>query len=342
MIEGRPTRDFGRSKALLYGQPGVWHQLMETLTEVTIRYLRAQVQAGVQVIQLFDSWMGALGRVEYEAHVLPHTRRIFEGLKDLGVPTIHFGTGTAGLLESMTRAGGDVISVDWRLPLDEAWDRIGHQRGIQGNLDPAVLMAPWPVIERQAMRILHLADNQPGHIFNLGHGVLADTPSENLTRLVELVHLLSARQAPPSAAEPEVPAALPPPPVPVWSEPRAAEPVPPVALETTPWALDREPSAAAEAAAEAAADGVGDGAASTEAQLPMENLPPPSLSAADELTPGAAEAGPAIEDEAAPTPEAELPLAPIPADEDGGAIADETLRPARPWAWTDPEDHTSD
>jgi uroporphyrinogen decarboxylase len=197
MIEGRPTKDFGRSKGLMYGQPEAWRRLMETLTEVTIRYLWAQVQAGVQVIQLFDSWMGSLGRREYEENVLPYSRRIFDALNALGVPTIHFGTGTAGLLEQMTAAGSDIVSVDWRIPLDEAWRRIGQDRGIQGNLDPAVLMAPWEVIERESRRVLDYARARPGHIFNLGHGVLADTPSEHLTRLVDLVHQVSARAGAP-------------------------------------------------------------------------------------------------------------------------------------------------
>ncbi|MGB2940939.1 MAG: uroporphyrinogen decarboxylase [Candidatus Dormiibacterota bacterium] len=201
MIEGRPTKDFGKAKALMYGQPGVWHELMETLAEVTTRYLKAQVEAGVQVVQLFDSWVGALGRLEYEAYVLPHTRRIFQGLNDLLVPLIHFGTGATHLLEPMARAGCDIVSVDWRLPLDQAWDRIGRDRGIQGNLDPTVLVAPWPVIEREARRVLEFAGNENGHIFNLGHGVLADTPADNLTRLVELVHEVAAR---PEQPEPEI------------------------------------------------------------------------------------------------------------------------------------------
>jgi uroporphyrinogen decarboxylase len=193
MIEGRPSKDFGRSKAMMFGDPATWHKLMDTLTEVTIRYLRAQVKAGVQVVQLFDSWVGSLGRREYEESVLPYSRRIFDAINELGVPTIHFGTGTAGLLEQMTAAGSSMVSVDWRIPLDEAWRRIGYDKGIQGNLDPAVLMAPWEVIERESRRVLDSAGGRPGHIFNLGHGVLADTPSENLTHLVELVHRVSAR-----------------------------------------------------------------------------------------------------------------------------------------------------
>ena len=188
LIEGRPTKEFGKAKGLMYGEPETWRALMEKLTEVTIRYLRAQVDAGAQALQLFDSWMGSLGRNEYEQNVLPYTRRIFDGLRDKGVPLIHFGTGTAGLLKQMAAAGSDVVSVDWRLPLDVAWRSIGYDLGIQGNLDPAVMMAPWDVIEREARRVLALAERRPGHIFNLGHGVLADTPAAMLTRLAELVH----------------------------------------------------------------------------------------------------------------------------------------------------------
>jgi len=194
MIEGRPTKEFGRCKGVMYAEPGTWHRLMETLTEVTIRYLRAQVEAGAQAVQLFDSWVGALGRLEYEEYVLPYSKRIFAGLKDTGVPTIHFGTSTAALLEQMASAGSDVMSVDWRLPLDQAWARIAPGQGIQGNLDPTVMMAPFEVIDREARKVLKRADGRPGHVFNLGHGVLADTPSDHLTRLRELVHEVSARE----------------------------------------------------------------------------------------------------------------------------------------------------
>ncbi|MGI8610212.1 MAG: uroporphyrinogen decarboxylase [Candidatus Dormibacteria bacterium] len=194
MIEGRPTKEFGRCKGLMYSEPKTWHRLMETLTEVTIRYLRAQAEAGAQVVQLFDSWVGALGRLEYEEYVLPYSRRIFEALQGT-VPTIHFGTSTAHLLEQMASAGSDLMSVDWRIPLDEAWARAGHDRGIQGNLDPTVMMAPFEVVEREARKVLDRAGGRPGHIFNLGHGVLADTPSDNLARLRELVHQVSAREA---------------------------------------------------------------------------------------------------------------------------------------------------
>ncbi|MGH7722428.1 MAG: uroporphyrinogen decarboxylase [Candidatus Dormibacteria bacterium] len=190
LIEGRPTKDFARSKALMYGQPSLWHELMETLTEVTIRYLRAQVAAGVQAVQLFDSWVGALSAADYAEHVLPYVRRIFGAVAG-AVPTIHFGTSTAHLLEEMAGAGSDAVSVDWRLPLDRAWSRIG-ERAIQGNLDPTVCLAPWPVVEREAARVLAEAGGRPGHVFNLGHGVLADTPGETLRRLVDLVHARTA------------------------------------------------------------------------------------------------------------------------------------------------------
>jgi uroporphyrinogen decarboxylase len=193
LIEGRPSKEHARAKALLYGDQALWHRLMETLTEVTIRYLRAQVAAGVQVVQLFDSWMGDLGRREYEAAVLPYSRRIFEAVRATGVPTIHFGTGTVGLLEAMAAAGSDLVSVDWRVPLDEAWERIGPGKGIQGNLDPAVLLAPFEVVAREADRVLEAAGGRDGHVFNLGHGVLPDTPSDHLTRLVSHVHKATER-----------------------------------------------------------------------------------------------------------------------------------------------------
>ncbi|GAC1572037.1 MAG: uroporphyrinogen decarboxylase [Candidatus Dormibacteria bacterium] len=198
LIEGRPSKDFARCKGMMYGDPATWNRLMETLTEVTIRYLRAQVAAGAQVLQLFDSWASALGARQYEEYVLPHTRRIFDGVRDLGVPLIHFATGTVGLLEQLAAAGPDCVSVDWRLPLDRAWERIGSDRGIQGNLDPAVMMAPFEVVEREARAVLTAAGGRNGHIFNLGHGVLPDTPSDSLRRLVELVHEVSRRDALPA------------------------------------------------------------------------------------------------------------------------------------------------
>lgn len=193
MIEGRPSRDYGLAKSLMYGQPEVWHSLMEKVTEVVIRYLVAQVQAGVDVVQLFDSWVGILSPSVYQHYVQPYSQRIFEAVKQTGVPSIHFGTGTAALLELMTEAGGDVMSVDWRVDLDDAWERIGFERGIQGNLDPTLLLTSWDIIEQGMRDVLRRAANRPGHIFNLGHGVLAPTDPDMLRRLVDAVHEESAR-----------------------------------------------------------------------------------------------------------------------------------------------------
>src|SRR2546426_2301447 len=193
LIEGSPSRDYGLAKSLMYGQPEVWDALMDKLTEVVSRYLVAQIQAGVDVVQLFDSWVGVLGPSVYRQYVQPYSQRIFEAVKRAGAPSIHFGTGTASLLELMAEAGGDIISVDWRVELDEAWARIGYDRGIQGNLDPTRLLAPWEVIEEGMNDVLRRAANRPGHIFNLGHGVPASTPSDMLRRLVDAVHEASAR-----------------------------------------------------------------------------------------------------------------------------------------------------
>jgi uroporphyrinogen decarboxylase len=193
MIEGRPSRDYGMAKSLMYGQPEVWHALMNKLTEVVSRYLLAQIAAGVDVVQLFDSWVGALSPSVYQRFVQPYSRRIFDAVQQTGTPSIHFGTGTASLLELMTEAGGDVISVDWRVDLDDAWLRIGYERGIQGNLDPTLLLTPWNVIEEGMHDVLRRAANRPGHIFNLGHGVLAPTPPDMLRRLVEAVHEFTKR-----------------------------------------------------------------------------------------------------------------------------------------------------
>ncbi len=193
MIEGRPSRDYAQAKALMYGQPEVWHALMEKITEVVVRYLRAQVQAGVDVVQLFDSWVGALSPSVYRRFVLPYSRRIFEAVKQTGAPSIHFGTDTASLLEAITEAGGDVVSVDWRVDLDDAWARVGAGRGIQGNLDPTLLLTPWETVEQGMQDVLRRAGNRPGHIFNLGHGVLAATNPDLLRRLVDAVHEATAR-----------------------------------------------------------------------------------------------------------------------------------------------------
>ena len=188
LVEGGPSRTHERTKALMLSEPAVWEALMDALVAIVLPHLRAQADAGAQALQVFDSWVGALGPDAYERSVLPHMLRLFEGLADLGVPTIHFGVGTGELLASMRRAGGDVIGVDWRTPLDVAWDRVGSGVAVQGNLDPAVLSAPWDVVEAETDRVLARVGSRDGHIFNLGHGVPPDTDPDTLRRLVDLVH----------------------------------------------------------------------------------------------------------------------------------------------------------
>jgi uroporphyrinogen decarboxylase len=185
LIEGRPSRDFATAKAFMYAEPEAWHELMERLSTMAIVYLRAQVDAGADVVQLFDSWVGGLGPADYAAYVQPHVRRIFEALD---APAIHFGTGSSALIELMADAGGDVIGVDHRMSLAEAWRRVGPDRGVQGNLDSARLLAGWDATEAGAKAVLAEAGGRPGHIFNLGHGVLPQTDPALLRRLVELVH----------------------------------------------------------------------------------------------------------------------------------------------------------
>jgi uroporphyrinogen decarboxylase len=187
LIEGQGSRDHHLTKQMLLGEPAEWRRLMRVLTDATLAYLTAQVHAGAQVVQVFDSWVGALAPRDYETAVLPHMRRLFDGLRAAGAPAIHFGTGTTGLLPLMARAGGDIIGVDWRTRLRDAWARVGNA-GIQGNLDPATMLAPVEVIESAARDILSDADGRPGHIFNLGHGVLPQTPQDSLKRLVTVVH----------------------------------------------------------------------------------------------------------------------------------------------------------
>jgi uroporphyrinogen decarboxylase len=193
LIEGRPSRDYALAKSLMYGQSEIWHALMNKLTEVVTRYLLAQVSAGVDAVQLFDSWVGSLSPSVYRQFVQPYSQRIFTAIKQTATPAIHFGTGTASLLELMAEAGGDIISIDWRMDLDIAWERIGYDRGIQGNLDPTLLLTPWNIIEKGMQDVLQRAANRPGHIFNLGHGVLADTPPDMLRRLVDTVHETTRR-----------------------------------------------------------------------------------------------------------------------------------------------------
>ncbi|MGI9079060.1 MAG: uroporphyrinogen decarboxylase [Gemmatimonadaceae bacterium] len=188
LIEGKPSREFLLTKTLMNSEPLVWHELMDRLTEIMIAYLRAKVSAGVDALQLFDSWVGCLSPNDYARHVAPYSRRIFAALAPAGVPFIHFGTNTAGLLPQMKDDGATVIGVDWRIPLDVAWKTVGYNLGIQGNLDPALLLAPWTAIQGAAEDILRRVGTRPGHIFNLGHGLLPDTPLDNARRLVDFVH----------------------------------------------------------------------------------------------------------------------------------------------------------
>jgi uroporphyrinogen decarboxylase len=183
LVEGRPTRELTRTKALMLSEPGIWAALLEKLAETFAAYVAAGARAGADAIQLFDSWAGALSPQHYAAHVAPWSARV---LASVDAPTIHFGTGTAGLLEELAAAGGDVVGLDWRLPLDEGRRRVGG-RAVQGNLDPSVLLAPWDVVEREALDVLARAAGRPGHVFNLGHGVLPETDADTLTRLAALV-----------------------------------------------------------------------------------------------------------------------------------------------------------
>jgi uroporphyrinogen decarboxylase len=193
IIEGGSSRNYLKTKKLMYAEPETWHRLMEKLADVIAGYLAAQVLAGAQAVQLFDSWMGALAPDDYQVYVLPHTQRIFQAIKNTPVPAIHFGTGTATLLPLMREAGGDVISLDWRTPLDWGWVQLGRQVAVQGNLDPVALFAPQAELEKRVQRILRQASGKPGHIFNLGHGILPETPVENVQRVVELVHSLTSK-----------------------------------------------------------------------------------------------------------------------------------------------------
>jgi uroporphyrinogen decarboxylase len=188
LVEGEPSRTYTRTKALMLSEPETWRDLMDRLTEATSAYLRYQVETGAAAVQLFDSWAGALGVEDYRDHVLPWSRRILDGLAGLGVPRIHFGVGTSHLLERMRETGPDVVGFDWRVPLDQGWSRVGHDIAVQGNLDPAALLAPWEIVERKAADVLRRAGGRPGHVFNLGHGVLPETDPDNLARLVEFVH----------------------------------------------------------------------------------------------------------------------------------------------------------
>lgn len=187
-VEGESSRDQRRVKGLMLEDPAAWAQLMTKLSDVVGTYLLAQARAGAQALQLFDSWVGTLSPADYRRHALPYTRRAIEIARQAGVPIIHFGTGTAGLLEAMQEAGADVLGVDWRVDLDTARDRIGNGTPIQGNLDPVALLGPWPELKARADEVLEQAAGRPGHVFNLGHGILPQTPVDNVRRLVDHVH----------------------------------------------------------------------------------------------------------------------------------------------------------
>jgi uroporphyrinogen decarboxylase len=192
LVEGGRSAHFAKTKALMYSAPEAWHALMGKLSEVVRRFLRAQIAAGVDCVQLFDSWVGQLSADDYQELVQPHSAHILKDLMSAGVPVIHFGTGTHALLEALRDAGGDVIGLDWRTPLAEGWARIGHARAVQGNLDPTVLLAPRAVAEKHAARVLDAAGGRVGHVFNLGHGILPETPVETVQAVVDFVHARSA------------------------------------------------------------------------------------------------------------------------------------------------------
>jgi uroporphyrinogen decarboxylase len=196
LVEGGPSKDHARTKALMYGAPEVWSDLLGRLAAMSATFLRVQVEAGAAAGQLFDSWAGTLSAADYARYVLPHSAAVLRGVAALDVPTVHFGVGTGELLWLMGEAGADVVGVDWRVPLDEATRRIGPGRAVQGNLDPALLLADWPVLEREVRRVLAEGAAAPGHVFNLGHGVLPQTDPDVLTRVVDLVHAASSEGRP--------------------------------------------------------------------------------------------------------------------------------------------------
>jgi len=192
LIEGGHSKNYILTKGLMYQDRLAWDTLMEKISEVVIRYLNAQVQSGVQALQLFDSWVGCLNPSDYEEYVFPYSKKVMDGVADK-VPIIHFATSSSTLLEYMKRAGGDVIGLDWRVDLKEAWARVGYDVAIQGNLDPVILLGPIDLIEKEVKRILNSAEGRPGHIFNLGHGILPNTPVDHVVALVEAVHKYSSK-----------------------------------------------------------------------------------------------------------------------------------------------------
>ncbi len=194
LVEGGPSKDHAKTKALMHGAPDVWRALMQRLVEISGGFLRQQVEAGASAVQLFDSWAGGLTPEDYRTHVLPHTAGVFEAIADLGVPRIHFGVATGEILTDMSTAGVEVMGVDWRVPLDEAVKRIQPGQAVQGNLDPALVFAPWDVLEAKTRDVIRRGAAAPGHVFNLGHGVLPDTDPDVLTRLVELIHSVGSEE----------------------------------------------------------------------------------------------------------------------------------------------------
>lgn len=192
LIEGGSSRNFEKTKRFMYTERRAWDMLMQHLSQIVSDHLNNQIEAGAQAVQLFDSWIGCLGQSDYTEYVLPHVARTISGIKQ-GTPVIHFGTGTSALLSLMKQAGGDVIGVDWRIELSAAWEKIGYDRAVQGNLDPVVLFAGKEEIRRRAEQILRQAGGRPGHVFNLGHGVLPETPYENVKYLVDVVHELGSK-----------------------------------------------------------------------------------------------------------------------------------------------------
>jgi uroporphyrinogen decarboxylase len=188
MIEGGASHDYKTTKLMMYSAPEIWHAFMDKLSTALAEYLTAQIRAGAQAVQLFDSWVGALSPMDYETFVMPYSKKVLEAAHATGVPVIHFGTGTATLLPLMRQAGGDVIGLDWRVPLDMGWQTIGHDRAVQGNLDPVALFAPVPEMKKRIHDVLRRAECRPGHIFNVGHGILQHTPEENVKAAVEIIH----------------------------------------------------------------------------------------------------------------------------------------------------------
>ncbi len=193
LVEGGPSRNHERTKAMMYGEPELWAELLDRLAEITGAFLKVQIEAGASAVQLFDSWVGALAPADYRRSVMPASAKVFDAVAPYGVPRIHFGVGTGELLGLMGEAGADVVGVDWRVPMDEGARRIGPGKALQGNLDPAVLFAPTATVEAKTREVLDAAAGLEGHVFNLGHGVMPTTDPDALTRLVEYVHTQTAR-----------------------------------------------------------------------------------------------------------------------------------------------------